>query len=102
MLSEEYGLPTEDRQPLRAATTTFSAFLICGAAPLAPYLLGVDSPFPWAIALTGSVFFAIGSVQSRWSVYPWWLAGASTLAVGGVAAGLAYLVGYLLRGFGVG
>lgn len=102
MLSEEYGLPHQDRKPLRAAFSTFSAFVVCGSAPLAPYLLGAENAFPWSVGLTAAVFFAIGSVQSRWSIYAWWQAGMSTLGIGAAAAGLAYLVGYLLRGLGVG
>ena len=102
MLAEEYGLPIEDRSPLRAAAATFSAFLACGSAPLLPYLLGVRSPFAWSVGLTAAVFFAIGSVQSRWSTYAWWLTGISTLGIGAVAASLAYFVGYVLRGLGLG
>lgn len=102
MLSEEYGLPMEDRSPLKAAWATFSAFLVCGVAPLVPYLFGLENAFVWSIGLTGTVFFTIGSVQSRWSIYSWWQTGLTTLGIGTVAAGLAYLVGYLLRGFGVG
>ena len=102
MLAEEYGLPIEDRVPLRAALSTFSAFLVCGAAPLMPFLIGLKHPFSWSVGLTAAVFFTIGSAQSRWSVYPWWQTGFGTLGIGGVAAALAYLVGYLLRGLGVG
>ena len=50
-----------------------------------------------SLATTAVVFFAIGSVQSRWSLYPWWRMGLGTLGIGATAAGLAYLVGYLLR-----
>lgn len=102
MLSEEYGLPIEDRSALRAACSTFSAFIICGAAPLSPYILELENPFAWSLGLTATVFFTIGSVQSRWSVYPWWQTGLGTLGIGAMAAGLAYGVGFLLRGFGVG
>lgn len=97
MLREEYGLAHDDRSPLRAALSTFSAFVICGAAPLGSYLLGFSQPFLWSLATTAVVFFSIGSLQSRWSIYPWWRTGTSTLGIGAVAAGLAYLVGYLLR-----
>jgi len=38
-------------------------------------------------------------LQSRWSTYSWWLTGTTTLGIGATAAGLAYLVGYLLREF---
>jgi VIT1/CCC1 family predicted Fe2+/Mn2+ transporter len=101
MLAEEHGLPMRDRRPIRAALSTFSAFLVCGSAPLAPYLLSFGRPFVWSTVLTAAVFFAIGSVQSRWSTYPWWKTGLGTLAIGAVAAGLAFGVGRLLHGLGV-
>ena len=106
MLSEEYGLPVEDRVPVRAALSTFSAFVVCGSAPLLPYLLEpkvtwMEAPFVWSLGLTAAVFFSIGSMQSRWSVYRWWQTGFTTFGIGVVAAALAYLVGYLLRGLGV-
>jgi VIT1/CCC1 family predicted Fe2+/Mn2+ transporter len=43
------------------------------------------------------VFFAIGSVKSRWSTISWWRSVLETLAVGAFAAGLAYAVGVLLK-----
>ena len=98
MLKEEYGLATTQRSPLRAAASTFAAFLICGAVPLAPYLLGLATPFAWALVLTAVVFFAIGSGQSRWSLKSWWAAGLETFAIGLAAAGVAYVIGKLLRG----
>ena len=97
MLSDEYGLPLEARSPWLAAVTTLSAFLICGLAPLIPFLLGMQSPLRPSIILTGAVFFAIGSVKSLWSTASWWRSGFATLFVGGTAAGLAYLVGVFLK-----
>jgi VIT1/CCC1 family predicted Fe2+/Mn2+ transporter len=98
MLTEEYGLPAEIRPPWRAALSTFAAFCLCGLAPLLPYVFGARDAFRLATLLTGGVFFAIGSVKSRWSTASWWSSGLSTLAVGGLAAALAYAVGVLLRG----
>jgi VIT1/CCC1 family predicted Fe2+/Mn2+ transporter len=49
------------------------------------------------VLATGVVFFAIGSIKSRWSLAPWWRSGLETLIIGMSAAGLAYAVGYLLR-----
>ncbi|MCP4205025.1 MAG: hypothetical protein GY769_24215 [bacterium] len=97
MLTEEYGLPPEARSAGWAAASTFSAFLICGAVPLGPYLLGLKSAFVVSIVATGVVFFLIGCARSRWSLHAYWKTGLATLAVGGVAAGLAYAVGYALR-----
>lgn len=97
MLTDEYGLPQEARSPWLAATSTFSAFLICGLAPLLPFLLGMKTAIVVSTFLTGAMFFLIGSVKSRWSSASWWRSGLSTLLVGGIAAGLSYVVGMLLR-----
>ena len=97
MLTEEYGLQQEVRSPWLAAITTFSAFLVCGLVPLLPYLFGSSDPLVLSLIMTGGVFFAIGSVKSRWSPAAWWRSGLSTLAVGAIAASLAYAVGLLLN-----
>jgi VIT1/CCC1 family predicted Fe2+/Mn2+ transporter len=97
MLTEEYGLPQQVRSPWLAAIMTFSAFLVCGVVPLLPYLLGGGDPLAFSIVMTGIVFFGIGSLKSRWSMSVWWRSGLSTLAVGVIAAGLAYAVGLLLN-----
>lgn len=98
MLTEEYGLPQEARSPWLAAAGTFGAFLICGLAPLLPFILGWPSAFQLAMALTACVFFIIGSIKSIWSTLPWWRSGLETLALGSTAAALAYAVGVLLKG----
>ncbi len=94
MLAEEYGLSAASRSPVRAALSTFGAFLVCGLVPLLPLLLGLAQPFAVAIGLTAMVFVAIGSIKSVWSVAPWWLSGAETLAIGMAAAGLAFGFGF--------
>ncbi|HEX3035718.1 MAG TPA: VIT1/CCC1 transporter family protein [Thermodesulfobacteriota bacterium] len=98
MLTEEYGLPLEIRSPVLAALSTFTAFLLCGLIPLIPYIFNLTNPFWLSTAVTGLVFFLIGSIKSKWSVIPWWKSGVETLVIGSGAAGLAYLIGYLLRG----
>ncbi len=98
MLTEEYGLPLEIRSPLLAAASTFSSFFVCGLVPLLPYLLGLPHPFELSGVFTALVFFAIGSAKSAWSLKPWWRSGFETFVIGTVAAVLAYLIGYFLRG----
>ncbi|MGB3718606.1 MAG: hypothetical protein DIU63_12995 [Proteobacteria bacterium] len=97
MLTEEYGLSPSVPNPLVAALYTFWAFVTCGIVPLIPFVLGVSNAFRWSVLATGVVFFAIGSIKSRWSLAPWWRSGLETLIIGMSAAGLAYAVGYLLR-----
>jgi VIT1/CCC1 family predicted Fe2+/Mn2+ transporter len=98
MLTEEHGQAIILRDPMTSALSTFAAFLICGAVPLLPYvLMPADQAMPVALTLTSIVFFAIGSMKSRWAITPWWKSGIETLAIGLVAAGAAFLIGYLLR-----
>ncbi len=102
MLTEEFGVAATQRDPMTAAWSTFAAFVLCGAVPLVPFLLQfvmpVDQPFLYAIAATGVAFFGIGAAKSRWSLAPWWVSGLETLAIGMAAAGVAYGIGWLLKG----
>ncbi|SPF79954.1 VIT1/CCC1 transporter family protein [Pseudoprimorskyibacter insulae] len=95
MLEGEYGLAPVDPHPMRAATATFIAFLIAGMIPLLPFIFGLPSAFTVSSVLTGITFFAIGAYKSQWSLHPWWRSGFETLAIGGVAASIAYFVGTL-------
>lgn len=101
MLTEEYGLPQSVRSEWRASLMTFASFFVCGLVPLLSFIFGIDSAFPVSAILTAMVFFAIGSIKAVWSTDPWWKSGLQTLAVGGAAAGLAYLAGIVLKGMGV-
>lgn len=98
MLVEEYGLPLEVRSPVLAAATTFGAFLLCGLAPLIPFVFGAERPFAAATLTTCVVFFLIGSIKAKWSITAWWKSGLTTLAIGAAAASLSYAVGVLLKG----
>lgn len=100
MLVEEHGLPMMRRSPWRAAGATFAAFCVAGVIPLLPWIFGGPRAFLHSAWLTGAVFFAIGSVKGRWSVKPAWRAGVETLLIGGVAAGLAYVLGRALANLG--
>jgi len=101
MLTEEYGLAAEVRSPWHAAIATFLAFVVCGLVPLLPYLFGSSSSFLVSCILTGATFFLIGSLKSLWSTSGWLRSGLETLFVGGLAAGIAYAVGVLLKGLSV-
>lgn len=97
MLEGEYGLAGVDPHPVKAAWATFLAFLIAGLIPLMPFILGVGDAFTWSAAMTGVVFFGIGTLKSNWTLESWWRSGLETLAIGGVAAGIAFFVGSLFH-----
>ncbi len=98
MLAEEYGLARAQPVPLRAATVTFLAFILCGAVPLLPFAFGLDRAFEISLIATGIVFFVIGAAKAAWSLAPWWRSGLETFAIGSAASAMAYVVGVLLKG----
>lgn len=104
MLTEERGMAGRGPSPLKAAFSTFTAFLIVGFFPLAAFFYkwllpeaGLN-PFQVSAFVTGAAFFGVGALKSQFVGKHWFLAGLETLFVGGSAATLAYLVGVLLRG----
>ncbi|SPH27549.1 hypothetical protein ASD8599_04015 [Ascidiaceihabitans donghaensis] len=97
MLTDEYGLPREGPNPVRAALSTFAAFLVAGAVPLIPFVFDLPNPFVVSIYATLVTFFLIGAGKSHWSLSKWWRSGTETLVIGGMAALLAYGVGGLFH-----
>lgn len=103
MMTEELGLPLVGPSPVRAGATTFVAFILVGAIPLVPYLVGlldgtVGRPaFAISAGCTAAAFFLVGAAKARFVDQPAWRAGIETLLVGGLAALLAYFVGVALR-----
>lgn len=103
MLREELGLSLSPVSPVRSGLATFAAFAAVGAVPLASFVLrrhfpgAVSDPFQWSAALTAAAFFGVGALKGRFVGLRWWASGLETLAVGGVAAALAYAAGALLR-----
>ena len=83
---------------------TFLAFVLVGAIPLLPFAVHLISPkliaeplWP-STAMTALAFISIGIAKARVTVTPVWRSVAETLVLGGGAAGLAFVVGWLLRG----
>lgn len=97
MLSEEYGLASGQRSPVRAAALTFTAFVLFGSIPLLPNAFGVQNDLAMSTILTGIAFFLLGAFKSIWSLEPAWLSGLKTFFIGAVAAGLAYTVGVFMK-----
>ncbi|MBI1904018.1 MAG: VIT1/CCC1 transporter family protein [Planctomycetia bacterium] len=102
MLQEEWGLPLCSSSPVKAALTTFSAFLLAGTVPLLPLVLGArldaQEKFTISAVATGLTFFFIGVVRGRLTSRPAWRTALETLVVGGAAALLAFMTGRLLHG----
>jgi VIT1/CCC1 family predicted Fe2+/Mn2+ transporter len=95
---EEFGVDVDDlASPLLAAGSSFVSFAVGALIPVFPYLLGVDSPWP-AIVVSLVALFACGAIVTRITARSWWFGGFRQLILGGVAAGLTYLVGDAVGG----
>jgi VIT1/CCC1 family predicted Fe2+/Mn2+ transporter len=104
MMSDELGFGAGTERPARAAGATFVAFVAIGTLPLVVYFAEVISPgsvtAPFAISavLTAVAFAIVGALKARVVGQRWWRGASETVAVGGAAATVAYLVGLALQG----
>jgi VIT1/CCC1 family predicted Fe2+/Mn2+ transporter len=104
MLQEELGIQPSNPSAWWAALTTFLAFVVVGFLPLLPFVLNllfgptIANPFVVSTFITAVAFFLVGAIKSRFVDESWYWSGLETLAIGGAAAALAYVVGILLKG----
>ncbi len=99
-LKEQLGIdtPNGDESPKRAALATFGAFVGAGVVPLVPYLFasGREGVFALAIVFTATILFVVGALRARFTGRSWYIDGLEMLFVGGVAAAIAYGVGFFV------
>jgi VIT1/CCC1 family predicted Fe2+/Mn2+ transporter len=106
MMLEELQMIPDSSQPLVSAAATLASFVIAGAVPLLVYLLGLAVPippnisFPISLALSGLALFGLGAAKVLVTERSPLRSGLEMLLVGGLAAGVAYVVGALLKGLG--
>lgn len=105
MLKEELNLGVTEFFPIKAALTTFAAFVSIGFVPLFPFVLSYIfpefslSPFTSSAFLSGLTFFGIGAIKTLFTEKSWFSSGLVTLLTGGGAALLAYWIGIFLKHF---
>ena len=106
MMREELGLIEGRTRPMDTAITTFVAFNLVGLIPLLPFvvmfvaglaIIASSDAFTYSIILTGAAFFLIGGVKGRMVQKPLIRSGLGTLLIGGIAASVAFVVGYILN-----
>jgi len=98
MMRNEFSMTRENISPITGSLVTFGSFVLIGFIPLAGYIFDLGNQFLTAIFATILALFLVGLIKSRFSMRNWLLSGLETAAIGGAAAAIAYLVGYLLRG----
>jgi len=103
MMADELGLLESPKSPWLTAFATFFGFIVIGLIPLSAYLLATFIPFfrqnTFIIAsfLTFIGLLVIGAIKSSINKTSLLRSSLETVFIGGSAAVLAYLVGFLLR-----
>lgn len=104
MMRNEFNLTQENINPLKGALATFIAFAVIGFIPLFGYTfqtllkMGDEGAFLFTSCATLLALFIVGTVKAKFSLKHWFWSGMTTMLIGGFAAGISYLIGYLLRG----
>jgi VIT1/CCC1 family predicted Fe2+/Mn2+ transporter len=93
---EELGVdPDNLPSPMVAAGSSFVSFAVGALLPVLPYLLGADTILP-ALVVSLLALFGCGALVSRVTTRSWWYGGLRQLLLGGIAAGLTFLIGDLV------
>jgi VIT1/CCC1 family predicted Fe2+/Mn2+ transporter len=96
----------DEKKPLLSALATLVSFVVAGSVPLLIYLIGLIVPlptsieFPMSLILSAVALFGLGAAKVLITELNPIRSGLEMLLVGGLAAGVAYAVGALLKGIG--
>ncbi len=99
MMRFELGLEEPQQRRARwSALTIAAAYVVGGFIPLAPYLVfdTVARALPWSIAVTLAALALFGYVKGHFTGAPKWQSAVQTLAIGGLAAGVAFWLARLI------
>jgi len=82
----------------KPAILTFISFIIAGLIPLLPFVLGLNGSFGLAVMATAVALFLVGSLLGGSVLKKHWFKwGLQMLFVGGMAATIAYVIGYIVQ-----
>lgn len=100
MMLEELGLIETNDSPAKNAITTFCSFLFFGIIPILPYCANQTDDqnlFEISVGLTVFALFFLGFTKSFFVDIFWVKSCGETVVLGALAAGSAYLIGWLLE-----
>lgn len=95
-------------EPKKTAVATFISFVIIGIIPLLSFIVAaitqnsylIKMQFVYSIFLTGIAMLIIGAIKGKVTKKSKIKSALQTFLIGGTAALLAFVVGYLLRNIG--
>lgn len=90
-------------RPVRNSVVTFFAFVVAGLLPLFPFINMWAGPnsFRYSLAFALLLLFALGAIRSVYTRHGWFVSGLKMLILGGIAAEIAYIVGFAARSLGI-
>ena len=101
MMKEELGLIEDEKKPVDSSISTFVGFNLIGLIPLIPFvvfmIIGIEpnsDAFMYATASVLAAFFLVGMIKGKIVKKSIIRSGSYTVIIGGIAASVAYLVGY--------
>lgn len=103
MMRNEFNMTNENIDPLKGAMVTFVSFIVVGFVPMIGYTFksfvnfGDREMFYVTAFITLVGLFLVGTVKSKFSMRNWFLCGIETAFVGGLAATIAYFVGFFIK-----
>ena len=104
MMKEELGLMEDEKNPLDSSVSTFVGFNLVGLIPLIPFMIfmivGIElnsEAFVYSIVSVCFAFFLVGMIKGKIVKKSMIRSGVNTLIIGGIAAIVAYLIGFGLN-----
>lgn len=95
---ERRSSPSGNKTPVLAAIVMGLSYLSAGAIPLIAYIiLPVQVAIIPSIVITLVALFAFGAWKASFTKQSRWKSGLEMALVGGAAAGIAYLLGHIVR-----
>ena len=104
MMKEELGLIEDEKNPIDSSVSTFVGFNLIGLIPLIPFMafmiIGTElnsEAFVYSIISVIAAFLLVGMIKGKIVKKSMMRSGINTLIIGGIAAIVAYVVGYGLN-----
>jgi VIT1/CCC1 family predicted Fe2+/Mn2+ transporter len=94
---EQSGASVRQERPARHGGATFAAFVVVGGIPLVAFLAPFDQRIEFALVLSAMALSLAGAARARFVSRPAWKCALEMLAIGAIASGVAFGVGWAAR-----